>query len=450
MSSNFKIESTIVVNGRSFARATAVAGRLASAASTPDSRISSELRSDLKRLANRTFSVIETNIAQVTGSKKIAEQSGRGLQVDLITVNLRDRSVSVQEVKGSLIQSITKGIKGVDQLSLSRDSEIGLGSAIRIGNAGQKMLTTGYTVDSQGAIYEQVEQLTETEKFYKLYNGKEDKLRAHLKAPSKQRNLAVRKILEALRTNLETKALTVTIPFNINENQTGITTLKFTRKYILENADIKFNTKDKTIDITFGYKQGIINTALKKVQKDPAVVKAYSSDLPRDIGKFMDDQLDSLKNSPDNLAYFKRLVNSIERVLNTENSKANVIAFSGSILAYKGRINVLEPEKRRDMDPDIPVIMDITTLVQGRTRLRMRRGSGEPYPSKIYERSGTFRQSIEAYADFRTNIVNYFYAPYYDSLERYGYEIQDLVEGSIRSVTQQRFNRQFNLVKRNT
>jgi hypothetical protein len=80
----------------------------------------------------------------------------------------------------------------------------------------------------------------------------------------------------------------------------------------------------------------------------------------------------------------------------------------------------------------------------------MRRGSGEPYPPKIYERTGTFRGSIEAYADFRTNTLNYFYAPYYDSLEKYGYQIQDLVEGSIRSITQQYFNRQFNLVRTNT
>ena len=78
----------------------------------------------------------------------------------------------------------------------------------------------------------------------------------------------------------------------------------------------------------------------------------------------------------------------------------------------------------------------------------MRRGTGEPRPTKIYERSSTFRSSITAFADLDSKIVSYFYLPYYDSLEQYGYEIQELVEGSIRTVIQNRFNSKFYLKRR--
>jgi len=99
---------------------------------------------------------------------------------------------------------------------------------------------------------------------------------------------------------------------------------------------------------------------------------------------------------------------------------------------------------------DGPSLIDITVAVRGRTKLRMRRGSGNPRPPKIYERTGDFRSSIEAVADLRSNTIQYFYTPYYERLERYGYEINDLVEGSIRSVAQAQFNRRFNLIRRNT
>lgn len=97
-----------------------------------------------------------------------------------------------------------------------------------------------------------------------------------------------------------------------------------------------------------------------------------------------------------------------------------------------------------------PSLIDITVAVRGRTKLRMRRGAGEPRPPKIYERDGDFRSSIEAIADLRSNTIEYFYTPYYQRLERYGYEITDLVEGSIRAVAQAQFNQRFNLTRRNT
>lgn len=96
-----------------------------------------------------------------------------------------------------------------------------------------------------------------------------------------------------------------------------------------------------------------------------------------------------------------------------------------------------------------PSILDITMLVRGRAKLKMRRGTGRPNPPKIHERSGTFRGSIQAVANIQANTINYFYLPYYVSLEKYGYEIDELVEGSIRAIARERLGGQF-VLRKNT
>lgn len=119
-----------------------------------------------------------------------------------------------------------------------------------------------------------------------------------------------------------------------------------------------------------------------------------------------------------------------------------------SITQATGTLNIRIPTFKAPKPIAQTSIVDITQLVQGKVKQRMRRGSGEPYPSKIYERTGTFRSSIIAYADLNAKVVSYFYLPYYDSLESYGYEISGLVEGSIRTIVQERFKDKFMLKRR--
>jgi hypothetical protein len=120
---------------------------------------------------------------------------------------------------------------------------------------------------------------------------------------------------------------------------------------------------------------------------------------------------------------------------------------------YWPQTNSIPVANIRTRLPDVKIVDDtsllnITMRVRGRTRLRMRRGDGNPKPPKIYNRSGTFKDSIEVAAiSNNTKIIDYFYKPYYDSLEKYGYQIQDLVEGSIRAIAQERLGKQFILRK---
>lgn len=87
--------------------------------------------------------------------------------------------------------------------------------------------------------------------------------------------------------------------------------------------------------------------------------------------------------------------------------------------------------------------LKLTSLVRARARLRMRRGATTPRPPKLRNVTGTFRSTIQATLEDKNTVIRYFYEPYYSSLERYGYEVTELVEGSIRSIAQERFGRQF-------
>lgn len=110
----------------------------------------------------------------------------------------------------------------------------------------------------------------------------------------------------------------------------------------------------------------------------------------------------------------------------------------------KASVNLRLPADIEDKDFDTPrdSVIDVTRAVQAKVRNRMRRGAGKPRPPKLYERTGTFRGSIRAHFVERQNTVDYSYIPYYDRLERSGYQVNRLVEDSIRSVVQAKFKQQ--------
>jgi hypothetical protein len=98
--------------------------------------------------------------------------------------------------------------------------------------------------------------------------------------------------------------------------------------------------------------------------------------------------------------------------------------------------------EEKDLNAPRDSTIDITLAVKNKVKQRMRRGAGKPRPTKIYERTGAFRGSIRASFSARQRTVDYFYEPYYQRLERSGYEITNLVEDSIRSVVQNKFKEQ--------
>lgn len=89
----------------------------------------------------------------------------------------------------------------------------------------------------------------------------------------------------------------------------------------------------------------------------------------------------------------------------------------------------------------------LTSLLRLEVFSRMKK-QGKPRPPILTFRSGRFVENLEiAQVNYKNSIINYYSLPLYYSLEKYEYEVIDLIEGSLRSVTQKLYSRQFNLVR---
>ena len=89
----------------------------------------------------------------------------------------------------------------------------------------------------------------------------------------------------------------------------------------------------------------------------------------------------------------------------------------------------------------------LTSLLRLEVFSRMNKG-GKAKPPALTYRSGRFVENLTvAQVNYRTNVINYYSLPLYYSLEKYDYEVTELIEGSIRSITQKLYSRQFNLVR---
>lgn len=75
---------------------------------------------------------------------------------------------------------------------------------------------------------------------------------------------------------------------------------------------------------------------------------------------------------------------------------------------------------------------------------------GNPEPPDLKERSGRFRRSITISANYKTKIIQYTYNPLYRALEHYGYHPELQIERSIKSVAQDLYAREFNILRKGT
>lgn len=443
-SPNFSVSNFAIINNRPFALASIFSSRLSSTAIALESEGKRELSTAIRSLATKSYAIVEAGIASATGTRKIQEVAGRGLKVDLIKVNTVTGGIETQEVKASLLKYI---INNSREITPRRERAIELGSPIRIGADGAKELTIGYSVNPDtGAIQEEVQTIEDSERFFRYYKDKRGLLKEHLSAPSKQKNLSLRKVLQAISKNLTTKALTLTIPLTINAKQSAITTLQFKKEFILRTARISLSRDGQALDIKFAYPKSILNEALAEVAKRSDFKQAYIN-FNSTFEEIVQKRLAELSTDPQALSKLQSLFATIEKQFNNQSFSFDIIYSSGSVLAYAGRVEISSkafkpPEIEKEERIEKESAIDVTVLVKAKVKQRMRRGAGKPRPPKIYERTGAFRNSIRAFFNFRQRTVDYFYEPYYQKLERSGYQVTNLVEDSIRSVIQTKFKQQ--------
>jgi len=443
-SPNFSVSNFVIINNRPFALASIFSSRLSSAAIALEKEEKRELSTAIRSLATKSSSIVEAGIAAATGTRKIQEVAGRGLKVDLIKVNTVTGGIETQEVKASLLKYI---INNSREITPRRERAIELGSPIRIGADGAKELTVGYSVNPDtGAIQEEVQTIEDSERFFRYYKDKRGLLKEHLSAPSKQKNLSLRKVVQAISKNLTTKALTLTIPLTINAKQSAITTLQFKKEFILRTARISLSKDGQALDIKFAYPKSILNEALAEVAKRSDFKQAYTN-FNSTFEDIVQKRLAELSTDPQALSKLQSLFATIEKQFKSQSFSFGIIYTSGSVLAYAGRVEIASkaftpPEIEKEERIEKESAIDVTILVKAKVKQRMRRGAGKPRPPKIYERTGAFRNSIRAFFNFRQRTVDYFYEPYYQKLERSGYQVTNLVEDSIRSVIQTKFKQQ--------
>lgn len=89
----------------------------------------------------------------------------------------------------------------------------------------------------------------------------------------------------------------------------------------------------------------------------------------------------------------------------------------------------------------------LTSLLRLEVFSRMKK-AGKAAPPILTTRTGRFIENLDVVqVNYKNNVINYYSLPLYYSLEEYDYEVTDLIEGSLRAVTQKLYSRQFNLVR---
>ena len=78
----------------------------------------------------------------------------------------------------------------------------------------------------------------------------------------------------------------------------------------------------------------------------------------------------------------------------------------------------------------------------------MRKCSNPASPPTLTYRTGRFIDNLRvAQVNYRNSIIRYYSNPIYYSLEQYGYDVSELIEGSLREITRSLYARQFNLIR---
>lgn len=398
--------------------------------------------------ASTIASSVEKYTAKKLGMTLVPTISGYGASPDLVSPNPKGVSL-VAEIKAIVPEfstSVIGRLKSGQELSTDRRGIVGFKSAIAVTtkgvgiSAGQsKELTVGF----RGAknITKSFDNDT-VDAFYSTYSNNLDTLKEHLANPSAA-NPVTKPLVKALRLNLFLKAKSIFIPVAINNSTVLIGHLSFKSKELFSNKnsflDVSFS-KDGAILVNLKIPASVLNSAFRDASAS-IFNELNTAALLDSVESFMET---NIANKAETLSKdYGTAIKQAEALLKKNRIKIGEIHAEGSVIASSIKVKYTKTRKKsRELS-----IIDITKLVRGRTRLKMRRGAGNPTPPNIYERSGTFRGSIQAVANMNTQMIDYFYLPYYDSLEKYGYRIDDLVGRSIRDIAKERLGQEFILRK---
>lgn len=412
----------------------------------------------IEKYISSAASIISSSVEKYTAKKLgmtlVPTISGSGASPDLVSPNPTGISL-VAEIKAIVPEfstSVIERLKGGKNLSTARRGIIGFKSPISITTSGidisagrSKELTVGFIGAKN--ITKSFDNDT-IDAFYRAYSTNLNLLKEHLSNPSASSPI-IKPLVKALRLNLFLKAKSIFIPVAINNRTVLIGHISFKSQELFSNknsfVDLSFSD-DGAILVNLKIPAAVLNSAFREASEG-IFNELNTNALLDSVESFMET---NIANKAETLSKdYVTAIKQAEAILKKNRIKVSEMHAKGSVITSSIKVKYPKTkEKTREPSRELS-ILDITMLVRGRTKLKMRRGSAAPSPPKIYERSGAFRGSIEAVANMNTDIINYFYTPYYDALQRYGYTIQDMVEGSIRDIARERLGGQF-ILRKNT
>jgi len=225
--------------------------------------------------------------------------------------------------------------------------------------------------------------------------------------------------------------------------------LKFTSKDIVRK---KGSTGSYSFFLSSAFEKKLLEETKRKLEQNAIGV------IEEDINKVFNisgkTTLNNILKRPGSL---KEIIDSLTFDLNIKVPSGGSIALNFGITGTK-LFDEINAKTARALSNNLVVsskvrkgrfasAAQLTSLLQIEVLSRMRK-SGRPKPPTLTNRSGRFVENLEiAQVNYKNSIINYYSMPLYYSLEEYGYDVENLIEGSIRDITQKLYSRQFNLIR---
>ncbi len=356
--------------------------------------------------ADKLYRTLDIKIAKIFGAKGALTATGRGFSPDILVTeqqnNLIFKDIALRKIQLSLAKADAELFKSIFLEEGQTNVEI---KSIALN---KKQLATG-PIKIAGGEGISLSDVTTSQRFF----GNEKEI------PAADINEAFRKLRNSLndkdiisiidstpflRKNFLSKAQKIVIPYN-NNGKVGL------KAIILEWEHIKAFANFTVIDsrLQVKYPQKFINDILRTIQTETAKSSIY-----------------------------------------IDNSQYNIEYLAGSIIVknVNNFLDIKAPTIKQKKDTTQQFISSAqwTALVQKRLGDTMLR-AGEPAAPNLKERSGRFRASVQIIANYRTNLLQYSYNPFLDSLQAYGYRPDLQVARATREVAQQLYARKFNIIR---
>ncbi len=256
-------------------------------------------------------------------------------------------------------------------------------------------------------------------------------------------------------TKLKNKAANLTAQINVDAP--GARKLRFFQTFVglkFQNNDLGYSYYEKNAKgiitykffFTSGFERKLLTETRKKIDQNAILTvesknwrklgfrAGYKTDLGAILGAgITTDQLKFSVSIPTGSSIPLDFVVDASALLGTIGSELP---------------KTLAPKRGKQKTGQFVSAVVMTKLLKDVAKSKMRKGANPAAPPRLTYRTGRFIDNLRvAQVNYRNSIIRYYSNPIYYSLEQYGYDVSELIEGSLRDITRSLYARQFNLIR---